>query len=85
MSHNTFKHRYKNQLLLVWGKTEVKTLLYSYATQKYIFLLISYSNNISHMPCNKTNKKEHIDLGFNFMQYFKFLVIFLSYNICHAV
>lgn len=39
------------------------------------------------MPCNKTNKKEHIDLGFNFMQYFKFLVIFLYmyYNICHAV
>lgn len=39
MSHNTFKHRYKNQLLLVWVKTEVKTLLYSYATQKYIFLI----------------------------------------------
>lgn len=37
------------------------------------------------MPCNKTNEKEHIDLGFNFMQYFKFLVIFLSYNIRHAV
>lgn len=28
------------------------------------------------MPCNKTNKKEHIDLGFNFMQYFKFLAIY---------